>query len=82
MTRHMTPKEVAELCRVTVDKVTDWIHDGSLTAVNVARHTGGKARWRISTADLEDFLRRRRSQPPAPSTRRKKRQTENVTRYY
>ncbi|HUE74867.1 MAG TPA: helix-turn-helix domain-containing protein [Pirellulaceae bacterium] len=82
MSRHMTPKEVAELCRVTPDKVLDWIHDGALLAVNLARHAGGKARWRVSHDDLRDFLRRRRSQPPAPAPKRKRRQPENVTQYY
>jgi excisionase family DNA binding protein len=80
--KHFTTGQVAEMLSVTPDKVTDWIADGSLAAVNVARHSGGKARWRIAAADLEDFLRRRRTQPPAPAPRGKRRTDPQTTRYY
>ncbi|HUE72075.1 MAG TPA: helix-turn-helix domain-containing protein [Pirellulaceae bacterium] len=79
--KHYSTAEIAEMLGVSPDKPRDWIADGSLPAINVARHTGGKARYRIAETDLADFLRRRRTQPPAPAPKRKKRQSE-VTEYY
>ena len=78
---YYTIAQIAELLGVSPDKPRDWIADGSLPAINVARHSGGKARWRVSQADLEAFLLRRRTQPPAPAPKRKKRTTD-VTTYY
>ncbi len=80
--RHYSTAEISEQLGVSADKILDWIHDGSLPAVNLARRTGGKSRWRIAHDDLEAFLLRRRSQPPAPAPKRKRRTPETVTRYY
>ena len=80
--RHFTTGEVAEMLSVTADKVLDLIRTGQLGAVDVSLHRGGKARWRISDADLENFLLRRRSQPPTPAPKRKRRQPQEITKYY
>jgi hypothetical protein len=66
--------EAAELLAVGPDKIIDLIGDGSLVAINIARHSGGiRPRWRISREALERFIVSR--QPTAaPATARKKRQ--------
>jgi hypothetical protein len=63
---------VAAMLSVTPDKITDLIRAGQLTAVNVALHTGGKARWRVSQEALEQFILRRQSSPPTASTPRRR----------
>lgn len=68
---YLTTAQTAELLAVTCDKITDLIHAGQLAAVNVALHSGGKARWRISAEALEQFLLRRQSSPP-PATQRRR----------
>jgi excisionase family DNA binding protein len=52
----LTVTEVAGRLKVNRDKVLGWIHYGRLRAVNTAKGTLGRPRYRIKTADLEDFL--------------------------
>ena len=80
--KHFTTGQVAEMLSVTPDKITDLIRTGQLAAVDISLHAGGKARWRVSADDLEAFLRRRRTQPPAPAPKRKRRADPLITRYY
>jgi excisionase family DNA binding protein len=70
----MTPAQVAEQLGIDTGKVLDWLHTKELAGVNVATKSTGRPRWRISAADLETFLQRRKSSPsqaPAPRSRRK-----------
>jgi excisionase family DNA binding protein len=78
---YLTTAQAAKLVAVGIDKVHDWIHDGSLPAFNLARHGGGRPRWRIRASDLDDFLLRRRSQSIPPPRRRRKR-PEGVIEFY
>jgi hypothetical protein len=55
------------------EKVRNWIRSGELVAVDVATVVGGRPRWRISPTELEAFLKRRQSQPAAPSPRPRRR---------
>jgi excisionase family DNA binding protein len=52
-----TPPEVAKLMRVSRDKVLDWIRDGQLPALNVAK-PGRRPRYRITDEGLELFKTR------------------------
>ena len=58
-----TPPQVAKRFRVHAAKVLGWINRGELRAVNIADREGGRARWRIASESLDDFLRRRESSP-------------------
>lgn len=78
--RYLTTASAAELLSVTADKITDLIHAGHLPAVDVSLHPGGKARWRISAADLEAFLASRRTTPTPKPTR--KRESGYSRKYY
>jgi PTS system nitrogen regulatory IIA component len=46
----LTPQEVSDLLRVSVYTVRRWIKEGSLPAYKVGRG------WRISGAELDDWL--------------------------
>lgn len=80
--RFLTTTQVAEMLAVTVDKIVDLIHSGQLPAVNVALQRGGKARWRISATDLENFLATRRSSPPQHRTTQRRKERDYTTKYY
>jgi len=76
---YSTPPKVARELSVRVGKVLAWIRSGELAAVNVAQAVGGRPRWRIRRADLEDFLLRRQCQPKVkPVRKRNQRRTEGV----
>ena len=55
----LTPPQLAKLWGVGSDKVLAWIRSGELRAVNVAKNLGGRPRYIIDRADLEDFARQR-----------------------
>jgi excisionase family DNA binding protein len=77
-----TPPEVGKRLGVNAEKVLGWIRSGELRAVDVSIHHGsGRPRWRISEADLEDFLHAR-SATPAPKTRRRRSMVGNVKEYF
>ena len=69
---YKTPPEIAKELRIRPDKVLTWIRSGELVAVNLAENIGGRPRWRISEADLQDFLRRRQATPPPKQTRQRR----------
>ncbi|HUE72008.1 MAG TPA: helix-turn-helix domain-containing protein [Pirellulaceae bacterium] len=79
--KHFTTGQAAEEISVTDEKIRDLIKAGEIAAIDVSLHAGGKPRWRIAASDLEAFLLRRRTQPPATAPKRKKRPAQ-VTEYY
>jgi excisionase family DNA binding protein len=81
-TAWLTPPAIAEEMGLRQSKVAGWIRSGELVAVNVAEHTGGRPRWRIRRADLEAFLLRRQSQKPAEPIRRRRRQDQDVIKFF
>lgn len=55
--QYQTVQEIADRLKVAEATVRHWIKDGSLRAIDI-----GKG-WRISDADLQDFLRRHETRP-------------------
>ena len=55
--QYQTVQEVADRLRVSEATVRHWIKDGALRAIDL-----GKA-WRISDADLDNFLHRHETRP-------------------
>lgn len=55
----LTPQEVSDLLRVSVQTVRRWIKEGALPAYKVGRA------WRIRRADLDRWLNRQRTAVPA-----------------
>jgi hypothetical protein len=78
------PRDVAERYSVDVQRVLDWIHNGSLSALNLARRANGKRpRYVITLEALLDFERRRSVVPPtAPAPRRRKGADPAVTEFF
>lgn len=74
--------EVKERFGVGEHTVLMWIKSGELRAINVARGTGKRPKWRITAESLAAFeLSRESGAPPAKPTRRRKRPAE-PTAYY
>jgi len=55
--RYQTVQDVADRMKVSEATVRHWIKEGGLRAIDI-----GKG-WRISDADLRDFLRRHETRP-------------------
>ena len=60
----LTPREVAERLRLSMDTVYELIRDGKLPARNVG--AGSSPRWRIHSEDVDAYLTRPSSGPAAP----------------
>ena len=82
VSKWMTPPEVAQELRVRESKIPEWIRTGELIAVDVSERPGGRPRWRIRREDLDDFLRRRQSQPPTPKPIRRRRRDLNAIKFF
>ena len=78
----LTPPQLAAEMGIDVDKVYAFIRSGELRATNTAIKPGGKARYRISRADVEDFQRRRQNSPPPPPSPKRRKRDRDVTEYY
>lgn len=72
----LTPSEVAKILKVSPETVIGWIRKAELRAVNVGSGTR-RSRFRVSKESLDEFLRLREVQPPAPRQSRRRR-TEPV----
>jgi len=74
MVRRFAPDFVAKLFGVTKSTVIGWCEDGTMPAVNVARASATRKRWRMSEEDIETFNSRRQNKsaatPQAKSSRR------------
>ena len=77
---YMTPADVARELNVDEDTVRAWIAKRQLIAADVSRGAGQRPRWRISRADLEAFLQRRRT-VDAPKPERRKRPAVLIPRH-
>jgi excisionase family DNA binding protein len=63
-----TPPAVAEILGVNPERVREWIRVGELRAANLG--DGSRPRYRISQADLDEFLASRSNIKPRGSARR------------
>jgi hypothetical protein len=69
---YLKPPAIAKLLGVQAGKVLAWIAASELVAVDLSERRAKRPRWRVSPADLEAFLERRKSQPtPKPRSRRR-----------
>lgn len=56
----LTCGEIAEQFQIDADTVRAWCCSGALKAINVAKNPRGpKPRWRISEAELAEFMAKR-----------------------
>jgi transposase len=77
---YLTPPAIAKRLGVSCEKVIGWLLAGELRGSNLAAKLGGRPRYRVSEADLSDFLERRSASVPPVMPRRRK-QTSN-RRFY
>jgi excisionase family DNA binding protein len=56
---YLTVNEVAERLKVTPLTVRRWLYSGELAGI---RLSSGRAGWRITQADLDEFLAARRQE--------------------
>lgn len=75
-----TAKEAAATIGTTERQLWTLIRTGEIVAVNIAISTTGRPRWRIPESSIRDFIERRKYIPPAPRTRRRRRNEAQPTR--
>jgi hypothetical protein len=78
--RGWTPNELAQLLRVSPDKIRDWIRRGEKPAINTATARCGKPRFIVLPHHLQEWERSRRAAAPKSPPRRR-RQAETVDYY-
>ncbi len=72
MEKRYSPEHVANLFGVTRATVIGWCQDGTMPAVNVARASAKRNRWRMSELDIETFSSRRANRPEQQTTAKTK----------
>ena len=75
MVKRYGPDWVAKLLGVSKGTVIGYCEDGSMPAVNVARSTATRKRWRMSEEDIETFEQRRGNKPVPTSEAKSSRRT-------
>lgn len=75
MGKRYGPDWVAKLLGVSKGTVIGYCEDGSMPAVNVARSTATRKRWRMSEEDIETFEQRRGNKPATTSEAKSSRRT-------
>ncbi len=83
MERRYSPDHISKLFGVTKGTVIGWCVDGTMPAVNVARASAKRARWRMSEEDVETFKARRANKPEsAPASQSSRRTIQRPTKDY
>ena len=83
MAKRYGPDWVAKLLGVSKGTVIGYCEDGSMPAVNVARSTATRKRWRMSEEDVETFEQRRGNKPPTtPEAKSSRRTIQRPTKDY
>ena len=67
-----TPGQLSRHLAVSVHKILSWIHDGSLTAINVGAKTTARPVFRIQRSDFDAFAAERASKRCAPASKRRR----------
>ena len=75
MERRYTPEFVAKLLGVSKGTVIGYCEDGTMPAINVARATATRKRWRMSEANVEAFESRRSNKAATPPASKSSRRT-------
>ena len=75
--RHFTPPQAAKPLQLDPDYLRDEIRAGRLRAVQLGRGTK-RPRYRIPESAIQEWLKGREVQPPAPKPRRKRKERPEV----
>jgi hypothetical protein len=82
LARLLTPPQLARQLGVSPEKVIGWINRGDLRGLNLAKHLGGRPRYRITPEAVQEFLRSREVTPVPKSPRRTKRPDGDWVEFY
>jgi len=81
--RKYTPPQVARILAVAPETVIAWIRSGELDAINVAKSTARRPRYRIDIDDLKRFEQRRKVLPTKKTVSRKRKSCpKHVIEFY
>ena len=75
MERRYSPDYVAKLFGVSKGTVIGWCENGTMPAVNTARDSATRKRWRMSAEDVATFEQRRQNKGPAAKESKSSRRT-------
>lgn len=78
---YLTPPIIAKRLHISCEKIIGWLLAGELRGSNLAARTGGRPRYRVSEADLAEFLERR-SASVKPSIPRRRARASTSTKSY
>ena len=79
MMKWYSATDVAKMFSVAVATMLSHCEDGTIEAVNIARKTSTRRRWRISEKSIAQFEQSRRNEP-ASETKAKTSQRRNIQR--
>ncbi len=74
---HYTPPQAAKPLQLDPELLREEIKNGNLRAVQLGKGTK-RPRYRIPLSAIEEWLRSREVQPPAPKPRRKRKERPEV----
>jgi len=78
-----TPPQLAKKLAVGQDKIYAWIRSNRLKAINAAKTPGGRPRYLISQAAVDDFLKRAQVETTSAAPKRSRNSNDpNVTKYF
>ena len=81
--RYLTATEAASELRISRSKLLSWLRSGKLRGSDVSSTPGiGKARWRISRSDLDDFLQGRQPKPSTATRRQRVKRPAGWVTYF
>jgi hypothetical protein len=80
--RYFSPPQIAEQYAIDPHKVVGWIRRGELKAIDVATHTGGRPRYRVSSESLAEFEAKRSANPQPKISRIRRRRTDPTIHEY
>ena len=78
----LTPPQLAKRYACDPAKIIGFIRRGELKAMNLATHTGGRPRYRISPSDLTAFEASRAAGPQPKVTRIRRKKDPSVIEYF
>jgi hypothetical protein len=81
---YFTVNQIAIDLGVDPGKVLSWIHGGELRAINVAKNSRGRPRWRIPAQAWDEFQQSRSSTAATrpPQTKRRRCTDESTIEFY
>ena len=78
----LSPPAIGKRLGVKPDKVRRWIRSGELRASDFATELGDKPLYKVHLTELIAFIQRREVNPPTPTSRRRRKQPDDVIQFF